>query len=89
MITTLEEKKRRLAREIEVAKFQLENNIENIDVSDYLFNQFNIKNKIGDFLSFSKIQNTGLVTNLLFKDGSLFSKIISMLKHLIGLNSIK
>lgn len=86
MNTTLEEKKKRLSREIEVAKLQLENNVENIEISNYFFNQFNLKNKIGDIFSISKVQNIGIVTDLLLKEGSFFSKVILVMKQLIGLN---
>jgi len=80
---TIEHKKEILNRQIEIAKLNLQNNIEDIDLSKYMLDQIMQKDHIANFHPFIKSTSIDLILKLFLKDNLLY-KIIKFFRRFIS-----
>ena len=80
---TIEHKKEILNRQIELAKLNLQNNIEHIDLSEYMLGQVMQKDHISNIHPFVKSTSIDLILKFLLKDNLLY-KIIKFVRRFIS-----
>jgi len=80
MNSTIEQRKRLLKEEIETARFNLQENIQDIELHEYLLHQFKSIQTVARFVPTVKSTSTHLIDKYVLNNGPLINWITRIIK---------